>query len=502
MHSIGIDLDGETINVAILNKNKDLIDIKCFDINELNGSKNVNPFYTTSKKTFITTGLELQDVLIKTTPFDVKKIFFIKKALKFQREFITTIDPSRTISVPLYLKHSSTLKFFITTKELLNKHLNRLRHLDIDPDFITCTGIALCSFAAYFFKNTKNAFLIHIGQNKTSCIFMKDNIPEKTFNIKTGSKKLKSDYSEYKKSKNSQLDVLSLNHDSKLYETLTDLKESIKKAFISFTNDQENKYPLILTGDFEVFTNLDKFLLNEKISTTLFNEKLDQKPKTKTYAISIGLALSLLTKDSNIVQFRKDEFTSNKTFIAIGKKFFFFGLFTIFILCLSYFTFSHLLKKKEKVLHENLFNLKKLEVETLNKNNKTTIKNFRQDLDEYEKKLLKEAKEFPYFVKIPNITETLSWLNNHEYLQNTEITSFNYELQKYPNIYAKTDPYTAKIELEFKTKIPAIARSFYDSLTKGEGLADPKEEITWEVGNDYYKTSFYLKRSNPRKKKL
>lgn len=484
MQSVGIDLDGEILNISILNKKKEFNN-KSFNIKDINFSCDVNPLYIPSKS-FITSGLEMHDILIKNIPLEIKKRFAISKAIKFQNEFITIIDPEKSINIPLMLKDQSILKFFVTTKELLKKHLCLLNNLNIDPDYVSCPGLALCRWASYFF-HIKNAFLVHIGQNSTSCVLMKNNYPEKIFSIKIGYKNLINDNSHL-----SSIDVLTLKHTSKLFESLNDLKKEITKTFVFFTNNSEEKYPVLLTGNVTEFQNLDKFLGNEKTTTFLSSENLETNSNIRKYAISIGLALNIFAKDS-MVQFRSKEFTSNKTLIDYGKTTFYFSIIFIILLGIFYSNFSFVLKNKEKKIYKNLIELEKLEQNEFNDNDFIISRNFYEDFDNYEKKLIKETKEFPYFLKAPNVTKTLSWLNNHKFLKEAEILSCNYELQKYPNINEKKEPYLVKVELEFKTTAPSIARSFYDSLMKGEGLVDPKEEITWEVLNDHYKTSFYLK---------
>jgi len=499
MQAVGIDLDGETINLAILDDNKDLIDVKSFNSKALNGSKDVKPLYTSSKeKTLVSTGLDLQDVLIKNVPFSVKKSFFLKKAVSFQNDLITTIDPAKTISVPTYIKDRSILKFFITTKELLTKHLSRFSHLSIDPDFVTCQSVALCRFSNHYFNNNKTALLVHIGQNKTSCVFMKDSTAEKTFNIKIGSSKLKSAYLEDKRSKGSHIDVLTLSKTSKLKTILQELREAIENAFISFVNKEEKKHPLLLTGDIQNYSNLAEFIQNDKVSSILNNEELETNPVLKSFAISFGLALNILSNDKHTIQFRKDEFTPVKTLKALGKKVLFFSIFSIICLSLIYLSSSYFLNNKEKELHSKLIELDNFENKLLDGGKILSHKDFYSDLDIYEKNQSKQMRAFPFFLKTPNVSQTISWINNHKYLQGSEIINFSYSLEKYPSIFSKNEPYLAKVEVEFKTKIPAIARGFYDSLMKGDGLVNNKEEITWDVGNDCYKTSFYLKCQKPK----
>lgn len=493
MNYLGIDFDCDLVNIAFLNKSKEILDIKSLDLSEI---KDVNPLYTSKNaKSIITSGLPIQDVLIKNIPLDLKKTLFIKKAINFQNNFLTSIDPQKTVTIPFIIKQESVVKFFITTKEFLRNHINKLNVLKIDPDYTICSSIALCNYATHFFHDTKNSFIIHIGLTKTYCVLMKNNLPEKTHSIKFGLKNIFEENLNNKKN-NNNLDVLSLKQSNPIFEKLTTLKNEIHRALVSFSSSPEEKYPLILTGNCKPFINLERFLENEKISLILLNEILEKNSNLKNHAISIGLALHSFSKESQFLQFRKDEFTCNKKLINIGKKVFFFCAFIfIFLILVSVISFS-VLKNNEKQFHEKLIHLQKFEKIKLNKDEILSFNNFYDDLDSYEKKLSKQTKDFPYFLKVPNVSETLIWINNHELLKEAELISFSYTLEKYPNINAKNEPYLVKIEIEFKTKIPSIARNFYDSVLKGEGLVNPKEEITWDVGNDSYKTSFYLKTKN------
>ncbi|EKD28044.1 MAG: hypothetical protein ACD_79C00456G0004, partial [uncultured bacterium] len=328
-----------------------------------------------------------------------------------------------------------------------------------------------------------------------ACVLMKNRLPEKMHSIKMGTNDLQ--FSVLDKRKNNQVfDVLTIKHNTKAHEILTQLKNEILKTFISFTKD---KYPILITGNVENFINLDKFIENEKTTHLLSDEKLEENKKIKSQAISIGLALTMFSNESEIVQFRNQEFAGSKKIFEFGKKIFNFCSIILFILIAFYTISSWIIARKETLLCKNLQQICELENKELNKDENIHISNPYYAIDKYEKKLLKETKDFPYFLKTTNVSKSLSWINNHEQLKAAEILYFNYDLEKYPNVTEKKEPYIVKVELEFKTKTPAIARCFYDSLTKGEGLVDPGDEITWEVLNDHYKTSFYLKSDNPKK---
>ena len=81
--------------------------------------------------------------------------------------------------------------------------------------------------------------------------------------------------------------------------------------------------------------------------------------------------------------------------------------------------------------------------------------------------------------------------------KSSKINSLKYDLEKYPALGSNKEPYVAKIELEFTTQKSKDAREFHDSLLKGIGLVNPSSEITWDVNQDNYKTTFYLKILTP-----
>ncbi|NGX48426.1 MAG: hypothetical protein K940chlam5_00011 [Candidatus Anoxychlamydiales bacterium] len=493
MKAIGIDLDSDVIHLSIMSKNKDLISIKSLDISDIPNS-DVKKLYISNKDNFlITSALDGSDVLIKSADFNVKNSFFIKKAIKFHEDSISTLDTDKIVISTINLKNESKLKFFITTKELLSKHLSRLKHINIDPDRVTSASQALIRFINFYFKDINSSFLVHVAKSKTTCILMKDNQPIKTYSIKIGTNKLMNSHEEEKGSKNSKIDILKLSSKSKLKIQLTHLKKEIEKSFIYFCKSVEEKHPMIITGDITSFSNISEFLQNDKVTKIIKSPFLEKKVEYKKFAICIGLSLDSLKRDSLSLQFREREFTASKKIENIGKKTLFLTLFILAFCFLINFGSNHLLKEKESFLQQRLNFIRNSENSYLGVQKKEISKNFYDDLNAFEKKLEIENKNFPYILSAPSVSETLNWLNNHEYLKDAEITSFNYVLEKFPTAFTKNDPYLAKIDIEIKTKKPSLARSFYDSLSKGQGLVNLSHKISWKTKDDSYRATFYLK---------
>jgi hypothetical protein len=69
----------------------------------------------------------------------------------------------------------------------------------------------------------------------------------------------------------------------------------------------------------------------------------------------------------------------------------------------------------------------------------------------------------------------------------------HYNLVSLPRLESLQEPYLVKIELEFKIGSPLHARQFHEMLSGKNDFVEASHEVSWEVLNDRYKTSFYLK---------
>ena len=56
--------------------------------------------------------------------------------------------------------------------------------------------------------------------------------------------------------------------------------------------------------------------------------------------------------------------------------------------------------------------------------------------------------------------------------------------------------------LKFQTKNLLFARKILEMLLKGDKLINEKKEISWDVDQNNYKTSFYLKNKKTPKEEL
>ena len=120
-----------------------------------------------------------------------------------------------------------------------------------------------------------------------------------------------------------------------------------------------------------------------------------------------------------------------------------------------------------------------------------------------EKKLGKQKNNTSLLLPIPNVSEVLTWMSTHPKLSHNsdslidialiDIKKVRYEIIKCPKLSGPQITPLVKVELEFASPSTRIARDFHDALLKGDSIVDEKKEITWDVKDSVYRTSFFVK---------
>jgi hypothetical protein len=120
-----------------------------------------------------------------------------------------------------------------------------------------------------------------------------------------------------------------------------------------------------------------------------------------------------------------------------------------------------------------------------------------------EKKLGKQKKNSSLILPIASVSEVLTWISCHPKLSRStdslidldliEVKKVRYEIVKCPKLNGPPILPLVKLEVEFVSPSTRIARDFHDSLLKGDSIVDEKKEITWNVTDSVYRTSFFVK---------
>lgn len=241
------------------------------------------------------------------------------------------------------------------------------------------------------------------------------------------------------------------------------------------------------------------------------------------FAIPIGLALTV-QPEGLAINFRRQEYAYATPWRRFKKPFFTFFLLSLALTASLYFFSSSYLKSKEDALKNQFLNLLSLtqkpytEFETLyeqkfsykgKEEGITPIKDLNAEaisarVDFLENGIKSMPDTFPLLPNTPLVSDVLVWISTHPKLVCKEdfgagecphftIDTFNYSLVKRPEITKKSEKYQVKIDLEFGTSSPRLAREFHDALITPNDFVDPKGEIKWTATKGKYRTSFYLK---------
>lgn len=150
---------------ALIRKEKSLLKIE--RLSEL--GDDVNPLYTEAE---IVTGLETRDVVLRTLSMQLKNKREVLAALPFQVESLLPFSTDELILLPtLYEKEVVLLA---SSQSALQRHLNDLSELDLDPYTVSSVPSALFRFATHFFPDHSSLFVYHCNEDQHTFIVIKE----------------------------------------------------------------------------------------------------------------------------------------------------------------------------------------------------------------------------------------------------------------------------------------------------------------------------------------
>ncbi len=455
MNYIALHLDGNELKRVLIQKDKNNFKI----LKKETLSSNVKPLDITPKNSSYTlvTGIDSWNLFLREFSFTLRFKRQILSILPFQIESQFPYPQNELILSPIFYKNgaNTTVSLFAVTQEQLKQHLHYFQHLKFDPDLVSSTPHALLRYATHFFKDYPSTIVYHLGQEKSSYIVISEGkiLLSQTENFGASSTSLES-----------------------FEKDLERVCSYIRKKCPSIQK-------LILTGE-----SYDHLPFLAKVFSSHFT-LLESKEK---YALPIGLCLDALKQDQKSLQLRTGPFIAARRATKRKARI---KTYLIAAACLFLFTCiggQYCLKKKEKEALAEFSAIFPIAKE----------RSLEDALADFELSLSKNKVPFSFSLTVPRVSDTLAWLSSHPKLQSKEdsieISHIRYQLMKYPQLDSPSAPYEARVELEFSTSSPRIAREFHESLLKGDPFINTKKEIPWNAHQDKYRTSFYL---NPLKVK-
>lgn len=553
---IGIEADSDKIKVARVALTKGKVHIQQISSIAIDPSSDIEPI---AKPLYVSEGQTLQeafsqtfsssvvpasDILIRSLEIKLTKEREVKAAVPFQVEPLLPFPIENTSLDYIIVKktsNSSLVNVLALRKDLLEHHLNHLNSLQLNPEGISCTQVALASFADYYchtnFSGRPSA-IIHIGQKETVCVIVGEGSLLASHAISIGVSTLAKALAKDKEISNQQsqnlltslnLSLVSSESEPHLYSVLDSLYLEIAKSLFALTKQCKAQHisEILLTGEGSLLQHL-ALILAQKVNAVISAPKQtgEQSPQQlQEYAVPIGLALSFLNK-KNPINFRKDNFSYPDPWKRLKTPLIAYYSLCCFVAFALYFfgsTWSGFQQDKIKEGYVELLSTmdkpyKAFEKELLSKQTHGEISDdeilplsaLNQEellirLETLQKEIQNTPDIFPLNPNVPKVSDVLAWLSTHPNVvigktgshdpkAVLKIENLTYTMIKRPEQSKKQDKYQVRVELEFTSETPKLAREFHDALIAPNDMVAPKEEIKWNTApNNRYRTSFILK---------
>lgn len=554
-HSLGLDIDSASVKGAVLSftRGKPKLDsLFEFPIEPLNfpNADHVKPLYTAtqkeqlasiSHKNLVVTCLPTQEVLIRPLDLKIKKEKNIDTVLAFQSEPLLPYPVENALVDKIILskdKEGHKLSIVAVRKDHLANHIKLWNSLDIEPEDVSATPAALALFAKNFAFQKGPLYALHIGLGSSLCILIDNGKLLAAQSINKGLDEL---VQALAKDKHIDIDAARpmLIDAALTADDMPTLKESVEQLRLDITR---TTYALakqakgleigsmLLTGEGAHLNALVAVIcgpLNKMLLTPQPNSNFAVDTKElQQFAIPIGAALSALPNSQEQINFRQQEFVYPAPWKRLKQP-----LALYLLLCFGIAVALVLFGKSYLSYRES--ELKRQYLELLNVMNKPYT-NFEKEFaikfplnsgssssevvpiealtqEDMQRRLIfleKELQSMPQFYplqpNVPSVSDVLAWLSTHPNVVGQSpvgggvppalhIENFSYTMLKRPELAKKQEKYQIKVEFEFSSPTPKMAREFHDALVAPNDIVDGKGEIKWSSNRDKYRTSFYLK---------
>jgi type IV pilus assembly protein PilM len=552
LHTIGLDFDKAHIRVAQLSQSrgKPVLD-QVFEINISShdpNSDDVNPLYNdvngkiikeNSDSHIVVTTLASDEVIVRPLELKLKKESDIDSVLAFQAEPLLPYPVENAILDRMIVAKSNEntqLSLIAARKDHIMQHLEKWDILQIVPEVISCAPIALAFFAKHFSPSENTQFVLNLNKSETTCILVNNGNLLASQSSHNGLTDLIEAFSEdhpnASKEQFANLDFsnISKTNHAKLFTALENWRLDITRLLYSLSKQLKEDIPVnvLITGDGAAMINLGTTLCQTAQKQIIVPIESPQfalpLADLQSYAVAIGAALSALPNAKNQINFRQNELAFPNPWRRLKMPLFMYFAGCVFLAAAIYiFGIAYSGYKDDQLRREYLELLtsmnrsyEKVEKEYASKmhirlpNNEVpkVAELSTEDLSNRMQFLQKDLKEgpndFPFNPNIPRISDVLAWLSNHPNvsigkdsagtaISPLQIDHVTYTLIKRPEIKKPQEKYQAKVEIEFSTPTPKLAREFHDALIAPNDLVDPKGEIKWNTSKNKYKTSFFLK---------
>lgn len=500
MQAIGIQLDEAVVRWALVKW--DGRKLRTLELCTESLTAQVNPLYIKQKSIPLVSGLSCGNFVIQALSFNGAASRKLLDALILQAETQLHLKPEETITLVVWPKEEKQTTTYTTTLSSLELHLETCKRFGIDPERVSAMPAAYLAFLKWKAPHVKSYFLIRLDQSSTSAIWVENGILQNAHDFDGGWRSLKEAYQEDRKKlislkEREGIDFSALK--SGQYPSLAEEARRFRRELMKLVCSFQCQRPLAFVGETDLEGPFKDFLWESLRECATEELTLNLTADEKLYSGCCGLAIDYLLQRKSPLQFRRGDRTAPSIWQKLGRLSLVL-LAASFLFSGTFYTFgSWWLGKREKELVHSLEGWAATKDQALRFELLSAGDSMDQLVTQWLRIIEKNKKEYPFLVKAPRVATFLHWLSNHplidSFYQNGDPISFEqirYQLESYPHLEALQDPYLAKVELEFKLSSPLHARQLHVALLEESVMIDTSREISWDVLESSYRTSFYL----------
>ncbi|GAB4226551.1 MAG: hypothetical protein Tsb0021_02640 [Chlamydiales bacterium] len=495
--------------------------------------KQINQFFSFDEPEYLITGIPASETLTRNIELKLKKHRDIDAVIEFQAEPLLPYSIEESVidyTITTQQDTGSDVTLYSIRQNILIKHIDQLEEKGIEPEIITCVPSALAAFGYYCASQPHSNwpfFVIHIGDTETACVLAKEGnviasysigIGVESFSGLIGSENIYTiDFANFKA-------MSDVSQEAK--KLLDSFRLEISKALYAMAKQSriENVTEILLCGPGALCKHLP-LVLSQALNTSLTipQDRYEAKgEKICEYAIALGLAFSAFLPQEKQINFRKKQFQYPYPWKRSSKPLMLYAI-LIGCLTLALYAFSHswinyherklqieyteLLQSIDKPYStfETEYALNTKQTQNPDEVSIPSVTTLSQEqiyrrLEVLENQIQSIPDVFNLYPQSPRVSDVLAWLSHHPQVRGEggekpklNIETFAYSMVKRPDQKKKNEPYQIKVDLEFTTPSPKLAREFHDALIEPNAFIDSKSEIKWTSSKDKYRTSFFLK---------
>lgn len=549
--TLGLQIEEGMLKGVYLTQKKGAVFLNDLFTLPLSGGEeeNVNPLYMDEKgkkllqllkSVLAITAISGSETLVRPLYVKLKKEKDIDAVIEFQAEPLLPFETGEAVVDWLQVgieEEGSELTIFGVKKEHVLNSLEGWKKYGVDPECVSTVPAAILSFSNYFVSDRPSYFFAHIGSGSTSCgliyggkLLSGQYLPVGVDSLIEAYAKDVSLPKEAAAEKMQTLDFTLLERESSplLSKAIDSLRMELLKTFYGLAKQMkgEEVKQLFMIGEGGALSSLSKRMMvelkMEPIELSIDKGFGLEEPRLKRNAVPIGLALSGLPIGEGLINLRKGELAHPNPLRRLMKPLALYFL-ACMLLVAGLFLFGRAaIGAKEDRLKEQFGSL----LSSMNKPYAEFEKEYEAKagehageivpienlgmtgllarLDFLEGEIDAAPRPIALMPNTPLVSDVLAWLSTHPNVvlvgdeaggrtSLIHIENFSYSMVKRPDEKKRDTRYQVKIDLEFSSATPKLAREFHDALIEDNRMVDPNGEVKWSSNRGKYRTSFFLK---------